>query len=357
MPIKKNLFAFLISLCLAGSVAAQVPSWGLGPFVRPPGINPVIAPDTNAVFDCPMRQSPVQWEALHTFNPAAVVKGNKVYLIYRAEDSSGVTAIGAHTSRLGMAVSKDGTHFKRFPKPILFPADDDQKADEWTGGCEDPRIIESPDGTFVLTYTQWNRRQARLAVATSKDLFHWKKYGPVFPDFSGFSKSGAIICRISHGQLRAAKINGKYWMYWGAGVVSYATSDDLIHWTMGKTLLEPRRGKFDSALVESGPPPVLTDKGIVMLYNAENDPGSGDASLPPNVYTAGQALFDSNDPTRLLARADEPFYKPEAPFERSGQYTAGTTFIEGLVLFKSQWFLYYGCADSFVGAAVWNPEK
>jgi len=30
----------------------------------------------------------------------------------------------------------------------------------------------------------------------------------------------------------------------------------------------------------------------------------------------------------------------------------GTTFTEGLVFFKNQWFVYYGCADSFVGAAI-----
>jgi predicted GH43/DUF377 family glycosyl hydrolase len=33
----------------------------------------------------------------------------------------------------------------------------------------------------------------------------------------------------------------------------------------------------------------------------------------------------------------------------------GTVFIEGLVLFKGKWFLYYGCADSKVGVAVYDP--
>jgi len=45
-------------------------------------------------------------------------------------------------------------------------------------------------------------------------------------------------------------------------------------------------------------------------------------------------------------------FKPEMPFEKTGQYAAGTTFTEGLVWFRNQWFLYYGCADSMVGVAI-----
>ncbi len=355
--MKKYLFALSVSISLAASVVAQIPSWGLGPFVRPEGVNPIIIPNTNAIFDCPVSGKPVRWEALHTFNPAAVVKDGKVFLLYRAEDTTGTAAIGSHTSRLGLAVSKDGLHFKCLPRPVLFPANDGQKDHEWSGGCEDPRLVESPDGTFVVLYTQWNHRITRLAVATSKDLSHWTKYGEVFSNYAGFYKSGAIVCKVLDGQLRAAKINGKYWMYWGEGTVSYATSDDLIHWDMGKPVLKPRPGKFDSALVEAGPPAVLTDKGIVMLYNGKNAFTDGDASLPAGVYSGGQALFDFKDPTHLLARTDEPFLKPETPYERTGQYAAGTTFIEGLVFFHTEWFLYYGCADSFVAVAVWNPVK
>ena len=69
-------------------------------------------------------------------------------------------------------------------------------------------------------------------------------------------------------------------------------------------------------------------------------------------YCAGQLLFDINDPTKLIGRLDEPFFVPEAPFEKSGQYPDGTVFVEGLVLYKGHWYLYYGCADSRVAVAV-----
>jgi predicted GH43/DUF377 family glycosyl hydrolase len=361
---------------LAGQAHAQAqtepaqPAWELGPFTRPAGadVNPVIRPDATATFDCPMRGKPVAWEASHTFNPAATVYGGKVCVLYRAEDASGTARIGSHTSRLGLAQSGDGIHFTRQPTPVFYPADDDQKANEWDGGCEDPRLITAPDGTFVMTYTQWNHKLPRLAVATSPDLVHWTKHGPIFAADTPYAKvptkSGAVLSkpREGDGQLVAAKVNGKFWLYWGEGDVKLATSDDLIHWSVVEAspghwlaVLPRRPGRFDSSLAEGGPPPVLTDRGIVVIYNGRNDAKHGDPSLPAGTYAAGQALFDQADPTKLLQRPATPFYRPEAPFERSGQYAAGTTFAEGLVWFHDRWFMYYGCADSFVGVATDQP--
>ena len=360
----------------------------LGPFTRPAQtptqaqtsasaqtpaqapINPVIKPDAELVFDCPMSGGqPVQWAALHTFNPAAVVNAEgRVCVLFRAEDASGAKTIGGHTSRIGLAESDDGLRFVSRPAPVLFPADDNQKPNEWRGGCEDPRIVATEDGAYVMTYTQYSRESGRpaftrLGIATSKDLVHWDKHGPAF-EKSGDAiarknhKSGAILTRLANGRLVAAKLQGKYWMYWGEGEIRLASSDDLINWTPGPVVMTTRPGKFDSALVEAGPPAVLTERGIVLVYNGKNAArkDNGDPALKAGVYCGGQALFDAADPSRLLARTDAPFYKPETDFERTGQYGAGTTFLEGLVYFKNKWLLYYGCADSFVAVAETAPQ-
>ena len=63
---------------------------------------------------------------------------------------------------------------------LFYPAKDNQVENECPGGTEDPRIAMTEDGTYVLLYTQWNRKVPRLAVATSKDLKHWTKFGPAF---------------------------------------------------------------------------------------------------------------------------------------------------------------------------------
>ena len=90
----------------------------------------------------------------------------------------------------------------------------------------------------------------------------------------------------------------------------------------------------------------------MVLYNGKNAVKDGDPELGDNAYAAGEALFDRSDPARLVQQAREPVLKPVMPYEKTGQYAAGTTFAEGLVYFHGQWFLYYGCADSVVAVVM-----
>lgn len=348
----------------------MLPDWALGGFVRPEGVNPVISPIESSLFDDPMTGTSVAWESNDTFNPAATVKDGRIVVLYRAEDKSGV-GIGHRTSRLGYAISDDGIHFERKSTPVFYPDDDDQKEYEWPGGTEDPRVSVTEDGMYVMFYTQWNRRAFRLGVATSKDLLSWEKHGPIFKDnknypplAEGKHKSASVLTKVENGRQVITKINGKYWLYWGENGVYGATSDDLIKWEPvvdekgePKAFISPRDGYFDSSLTECGPPAVLTDKGIVLLYNGKNHPERGDKRFNKGTYSAGQVLFDGNDPSKVLGRLDVPFLRPMEPFEKSGQYVDGTVFIEGLVYHNHKWFLYYGCADSQVAVAIHDPRN
>lgn len=364
------LFLFVQAQLFAQQPIAKLPDWAIGPFVRPEGVNPVISPDSSTSFYDPMQKKQLDWESNDTFNPAAAVRNGKIYVLYRAEDKSGV-GIGHRTSRIGLAESTDGIHMKRTGKPVLFPGEDDQKEFEWTGGCEDPRVAVTEDGTYLLLYTQWNKKVPRLGAATSKDLVTWKKHGPIFQEaYNGkfhniASKSASVLTTLKNGKLVITKYKGKYWMYWGEHHVYAATSANLVDWEPVvnekgelKELVSPRKGYFDSALTECGPPAVLTSKGIVLLYNGKNRSGAdSDQRYTANSYCAGQMLFSAADPAKLIARLDQPFMVPTASFEKSGQYPAGTVFIEGLVYHQNKWFLYYGCADSRVAVAIYDPKK
>ena len=347
----------------AAATATDMPDWAIGPFERQENAQPVIRPNEESTFDGPIRGEKVHWEFLHTFNPAAVLHGGKIRVLYRAEDNSGEMKIGGHTSRLGMASSDDGISFERRSTPVFYPAEDSQKPFEWTGGCEDPRIATAPDGSFVMTYTQYNGSTFRLGIAISKDLENWEKLGAVFRGTKYenlHTKSASIVHEIKEGKLVATQIGGKYWMYFGERQVNIAISEDLKSWTPVEspdggllTVMHTRPGHFDSALTEVGPQLVKTEGGSVLIYNGKNaNNDNRDKNLDPGVYTCGQALFDAELPTRLIKRLDQPFFKPELDWEKSGQYGAGTTFSEGLVLKEKRWFLYYGCADSFVGVAI-----
>ena len=357
-----KLIHHVLLVCLTGLFAqCSAPSketdesWALLPFQKVDSINPVLRPG-QSTFICPILKQKIKWENKDVFNPAAVVRDSKVWLLYRAEDS-----IGRYngTSRLGLAVSADGLHFTKENEPVFFPANDSMKIYEWEGGVEDPRVVENEAGQYILTYTAYDGHLARLCFAVSNDLHHWKKMGTVLQGKykNQWSKSGAIVVKRIGSRFVAQKINNLYWMYFGDTNLFLASSPDLIHWTPMeengtlKPVLHPRPEKFDSRLVESGPFALLTDRGIVLIYNGMNAETNGDNKLPKGAYSGGQVLFDAKDPAKLIDRLNEYFIKPDRPYEIEGQINQ-VCFLEGLVHFQGKWLLYYGTADSKIAVAV-----
>jgi beta-1,2-mannosidase len=332
---------FIVPLLLAVSLAFAAPATDLpfGTWTRASN-EPILSPGGTT------------WESAGTFNPAVTLdipnhpsdprlglpRRLKIVMLYRAQDSSG-------TSRLGYAESNDGIHFSRRAEPVLSPEADYEK----DGGVEDPRLQSFGD-TFYLTYTGYNKKDAQLCLATSLDLIHWERKGVILPAYKGnwnkgWTKSGAIV---------PEKIDGKYWMYWlGTAAdrtdqmgLSYST--DLIHWTEATdTPVLPRRPeKFDSRVVEPGPPPILTPGGIVLIYNGADD---------KLVYRTGVAVFDRKDPRKLISRSDQPIFAPEKEWERVGQ-VPNVIFVEGMVRQGRRWLFYYGGADKYIGVAE-APSK
>ena len=163
-----------------------------------------------------------------------------------------------------------------------------------------------------------------------------KAYGGKYQNT--WSKSGSIVTRPEGSRPVATKINGKYWMYWGDTDIFVATSDNLLDWTPleenGKLVAAfgPRKGKFDSRLVEPGPAAMLTDKGILLIYNSMNLDKGGDPHLPAGTYAAGQILLDPKNPARVLDRTGTYFMKPDKDYEITGQ-VGNVCFLEGLVYF------------------------
>lgn len=273
------------------------------------------------------------WESAGTFNPAVVMHDGKFVMLYRAQDAAG-------TSRLGYAESADGIHFARRAEPVLSP----EAAYEKDGGVEDPRLQKFGE-SYYLTYTGYNKKDAQLCLATSQDLIHWERKGVILPAYKGnwnrgWTKSGAIV---------PEKIDGKYWMYWlgtdadQANPMGIAYSTDLLHWTDSTEtpVLPKRAGKFDSRVVEPGPPPILTASGIVLIYNGADD---------RLVYRTGIAVFDRKDPRKLLYRTDQPVFAPEKEWEKVGQ-VPNVVFVEGMARQGNRWLFYYGGADKHVGVA------
>lgn len=360
----KITIAAILSFVIINAVAQPATSINVNSFYKPKE-NPIVTADSSYTFFDPIKKQTVKWQRADVFNPAAIVKDGKIFLLYRCEDNP-AAALGGRTSRLGLAESEDGIHFNKFPEPVLYPSTDSFAKYDYPGGCEDPRLVQTEDGMYVVAYTSWNYDVPRLSIAFSRDLMHWQKKGPAFlKAYNGkfandASKSGSIITKMVNGKPVAAKINGKYWMYWGEHFVNLAWSKNLYDWNpllddKGDLLavIRTRPKFFDSDLTECGPPAIITNKGIELFYNGKNATNeNADPNLPKGTYSVGRVIFDVNHPEKVIERTDTCFLKPTLPHEKTGQYQAGTTFSEALVFYKNKWFLYYGTADSFVGVAV-----
>jgi beta-1,2-mannosidase len=314
--------AVSIALLSLIAVAAPGPRASLKQWERLNGGNPILAPKG------------VGFESAGVFNPAVVRKGSEYVMLYRAQDKNG-------TSRLGYARSTDGVHFVRRSEPVLVPETDYEK----DGGVEDPRIVRI-GRTYFLTYTSYNKKDAQLCLATSKDLIHWERKGIIMPAYKGrwnvgWPKSGAILTQ---------KIKGRYWMYFlgdsakDVHETGVAYSYDLIHWTevFDQPLVRPRPGYFDAKVVEPGPPPIMTPQGILLIYNGADE---------KSVFATGWVLFDKNDPTKVIARSDTPIFTVKQEWEKVGQ-VPNVVFVEGAVQQGNRWLFYYGGADKFVGVAL-----
>lgn len=300
------------------------------------------------------------FESMAVFNPTAIVENDTIYMFYRAENWGRENWV-PETRRpliwtedmewpgisvIGLATSTDGIHFDTRDHPILIP----EHEYESVGGLEDPRITKI-GSTFFLTYTGvgGNSRINSLCLATSTNLLDWQKHGPMF-EFG--SKAGAILPNIT---------NGQYYMYFGSKEISLATSSDGLNWTVNRSnLLTPREGFFDELLCEVGPSPILTNNEIILIYNGATkgvDTRIGRYTKVTRsngvfrTYSTGIAVFDRNDPSKLLYRSNIPFLNVTEEFEKRGQVD-NVVFVSGVVKYDSQWFMYYGCADTYIGVAI-----
>ena len=308
--------------------------WDLGPFIKTK--LPVLSPTADSRFQSPILGKEVRWEEQNVYNPAAVVRNGMVYLLYRADDKNPGLKWG-RTCRIGLAASEDGVHFTRHPTPVLYPDNDEWKQYEWEGGCEDLHIVEGEDGAYYMNYTTWSGHGDTLSIATSRDLYHWTKHGPAFRKAGKIGgRSGVVVSQLQGDRLVAAKVQGKYWMYY-THPCALAWSDNLIDWTPADKAVWPGGGR------EAGAIALLRDEGILLMTQG------GHHSL--GAWVVRQALVSRNDLKTVLKEQKDPFLWPEYEWEKKG-FTGATTVANALVPFKGQWLLYYGGADHVIGLAT-----
>ena len=295
--------------------------------LRRSNFNPILSPIANHT-----------WEARAVFNPAAWYDGNKIHLLYRAQGPD-------NTSVFGYAASYDGLSLaERSPQPVYVPrADFEQKlVPNGNSGCEDPRLTQIDD-TLYMCYTAYDgKNPPRVALSTistanfSKKIWDWSlpqlisppgqddKDAAFFP--KKFKNKFAILHRLGQGICLDFNENLEF-------------KDGS--WLGGSHLMNPRDNSWDSVRIGIAAPPIETPNGWLLLYHGISHHAK---------YRLGAALLDLKDPTKVLARTDEPILEPELIYEKFGQIPQ-VVFPCGAVVVNGTLFVYYGGADTVIGAA------
>jgi len=332
-----------------------------------------------------LRPNPANWwETKKLYNPGIIFYDNKYHMFYRAVGSD-----ENWKSSIGYASSDDGENFQKFNDPLLSGETEFEKR-----GLEDPRITKIDD-IFYMSYAAYDGITPRLSIATSLDLKNWQKQDFAFSDWQ-FAQAGGIFTSFDDdnkpfvkpqsaewsksGAIFPEKINGKFLMLFGEHRIWFATSDDGIKWVGDQTpFLGPRsENYFDNTFVETGPPPIKTEKGWLVLYHGIDE---------KNCYRIGFLLLDLDDPRKILWRSDEPIFEPKENYETSGMVDVmpgGTDKMEkmsdfelnnfiaeknskgampkivfccGAVVVNGTLRIYYGASDSVICTATANLNE
>lgn len=303
--------------------------------------NPLIAPRREQ-----------SWQGVGTFNPSVVQDGEKLRMYYRALSHPPVViAPFSPESTIGMAESTDGVHFS-YERQVLTPQED------WEAfGCEDPRATVF-DGITYLSYTAlggypYGPHNIKAAMAVSKNGEHFEerhlmtpfnaKAFALFPEKVN-GKFAALLTahtdfteehpRPTIGIAYANRIEDfwdeNFWHEWHDHLAEHAL--DI-----------PRRSDEDH--VEVGAPPVLTEKGWLLIYSYVQhyyDPAK-------RMFGIEAVLLDAKDPRKIIGRT-YPFLLPEEVYERYG-LIPNVVFPTSANIEGDMLHIYYGGADTVCAKA------
>jgi predicted GH43/DUF377 family glycosyl hydrolase len=288
------------------------------------------------------------WESRAAFNPGALYEEGRVHMVYRAIGDQDVSV-------LGYASSADGTNFdQRLNEPIYTPKEPFECSSPFSkgtayspyasgggcyGGCEDPRLTKIGNKVYMtyVAYDGWGPPRVALTSISLDDFihhtWHWEK--PVLISRPGQVNKNA--CLLSE------KIDGKYVIFhriFPDILIDYVDDlafDGKTRWLTGKDKIPPRSGYWDSRKVGVGAPPIKTDDGWLLIYQAVGD---WDASR----YKMGAMLLDKKNPAKVLHRSIKPILEPTEWYENEG-YKAGVAYPCGAVIMNKKLHVYYGGAD------------
>ncbi|MDQ2739703.1 MAG: glycosidase [Actinomycetota bacterium] len=255
-------------------------------------------------------------------------------------------------------------------------------------GIEDPRITWIPSlGVHVMIYVAFGPLGPRLAVAVSDDLRIWRRLGPVHfeyqpeldVDLNLFPNKDAVLFPEPvpgpDGRPMYAMLHRPMWdlgqglgapdVFLPAGLddprpgiwISYIPADQartdlaaLTHVRSHRLVALPEYD-YEALKIGAGTPPLRVEEGwLVIHHGVSGSLAQGWAPQRGVNYSAGAMVLDPADPGTVLARTPDPLLAPLVPEERDGT-VPNVVFPTAIQEVVGQRFVFYGMADSSIGAA------
>lgn len=210
-------------------------------------------------------------------------------------------------------------------------------------GIEDCRV-SLLDDIYYLTFTAVSGNGVGVGLRTTVNWKNFKDHGMMLPPHN---KDCAIF---------EEKINGLFYALHrpssvdiGGNYIWITSSPDGIHWGDHKCIIKTREGAWDSARVGAGAAPIKTAKGWLEIYHGANE---------KHQYCLGAFLMDLHDPSKVIARTEEPIMVPTEPYEVSG-FFGNVVFTNGHIAEEGNDTItvYYGAADEFVCGAHFSLNE
>ncbi len=271
------------------------------------------------------------------FNPAAVLINGEVLLLNRVEDLRGF-------SHLTCARSKNGLTNWVIDETPTMKADPNSKEEKW--GLEDPRIIWLEEQKqYAITYISFSEGGPLISLAITKNFQTFARLGGLLPPED---KDACLFPRRFNG--RFALIHRP--IVRGEAHIWISMSPDLKHWGDHQVLLKTRTAYWDGARIGLACQPIELPEGWLLLYHGVRWTSAG------QIYRAGMALLDKEEPWHVLRRGEEWVLGPKEIYERVGD-VSDVTFVTGGVVMKdkNELYIYYGAADDKVAVATADMDK
>lgn len=211
-----------------------------------------------------------------------------------------------------ISTSINGFEFSDKAKYVIVT--DEKNREDKKYNWKNLKVCRQNDQYYIL-YKIDSKTTSPLNLASSLDLIRIKKIGKI-----DINETGTIVPDYKH--------KDQFVMYFGEHDIRIAYSKDINSWKFEeKAVLSPRKNKFDFGDLEVANA-YQANGHILLVYYVKIKDNNG------TKYITAAAIFDKNNPTKLLWRSEEPLWVAQDQLAKEKLDPLGSVMLNGeLILY------------------------